>query len=129
MGTDFFISFYSNGSGDMAICEVKMTLQGHFMRKYYHHKKSDSDYYGIWTDETHWTGNSELERWGPMRIQYPIQQNKLKIGEVQIEFCVSDCTENAKYMSQNLNNNFYLMENGFNTTLKLQEDFKFCCST
>ena len=95
-----------------------MKLQGHFVRKYYQHKRSQN----VWSTDVvgRW---AEYENWGPMKLS-SIKQNKLKIGGVKMEFCVADCTEIAEYKSDSLKDNFSLMEKGFSTTLKLQDQCK-----
>ena len=73
------------------------------------------DEYNIWAENVNW---------GPMKLS-SIRRNKLKIGGVEMKFCVSDCTENAEYKSINIKDTYYLMEKGFSTTMKLQDECKY----
>ena len=114
------LDFQSDGSNDMAICKVEIETKGNFRSARYFHEESAARY--VWTQDGYGHGekNSELT-WGPLQKENE-SENKMKIGSVQLDFCVSNCDNGlAEYKSRNISEEFFLMKDGLEITLDLQD--------
>jgi len=119
----FKVDFKSDGTDDMAICDMKFMTRGTFRSAEYSHHESNN----YWTNDDYGK-TSEYIGWGPLKKKNE-HENQIKIENVELEFCVSNCDDGlAQYNSTNISNEFHIMKDGFEISLDLQDKHKFCCS-
>ena len=118
-GTSLYLNFRSDGTDDLALCKAKVETQGNFRSvKYYHDRTGGHE----WANDDYGK-NSEFIGFGPLNGN--IKDNRIKVGSVQLDFCVSNCDNGiAQYKSSSLPDKFYNMANGFDVSLNLQDKRK-----
>ena len=121
---DFWLTFVSDGTDDMAICEVEADIGGNFGSMKYGKKIYDEDL--TWTNDD---GGKKaiVEDWGPIKRQGAVKQNQIRIKSVKLDFCVSNCDNGiAEYISNDISDEYFFMKNtnGLNVPLSLKDTRK-----
>ena len=104
----FYLDFVSDGTGDMAICEVEADIGGNFGSMKYGRKNYNED--SVWTNDDYGK-KSIVENWGPISRIGAVKQNKIRIQSVKLDFCVSNCANGiAEYVSNDISDESFLMK-------------------
>ena len=112
-----FLNFRSDGTDDMAICEVYVDTISSFSKARYIGEKTGED---SWTKEEYGK-NSEYIGWGPLKLVKE-EKNQIKLKSVKLEFCLSDCDiVFAEYVATDISDDYYSMKDGFELTLKRKD--------
>ena len=120
----FYLDFVSDGTGDMAICEVEADIGGNFGSMKYGRKNYNED--SVWTNDDYGK-KSIVENWGPISMKGAVKQNKIRIQSVKLDFCVSNCDNGiAEYVSTGISGEYFFMQNtnGLTVSMSLKDTRK-----
>ena len=112
------LQFESDGKDDMMVCKVTIVTKSNFRSDKYLGKDPRKwiRKHGM---ESFWGGYDWIE-WGPLKI-VNTKKNKIKLRSVQLKFCDTDCDNSfIEYVATDIINDWYLMKDGFELTLKRQ---------
>ena len=121
---NFYLDFVSDGTDDMAICEIEADIGGNFGSMKYGKKIYDEDL--TWTNDD---GGKKaiVEDWGPIKRQGAVKQNQIRIKSVKLDFCVSNCDNGiAEYVSTGISGEYFFMQNtnGLTVSMSLKDTRK-----
>ena len=125
---DFWLTFVSDGTDDMAICEVEADIGGNFGSMKYRRTINyrNYDYESVWSNDDY--GKLSIaENWGPISRIGAVKQNQIRIKSVKLDFCVSNCDNGiAEYISNDISDEYFFMKNtnGLNVPLSLKDTRK-----
>ena len=103
----------------MAVCEAKVYAKGTFQAREYFHTGTNNAL-------ENWSNEGRRENWGPLMISSSYIENKIKLKNLVLLFCVDNCRNGKAKYTGNVDSpqDWIKMEEGTTVSASLQNSCK-----